>query len=100
MPELVYLLLAVERWPEVGPPNFKRADSESLKSRDNSQLELGTPSGRSGWKKAQVVLLGLRLRPLTAVVRLCCEHCAALEQHSENNSLVTHSFLFQPLNSA
>lgn len=99
MPELVYLL-AVERWPEVGPPNFKRADSESLKSRGNSQLELelGTPSGR--WKKAQVVLLGLRLRPLTAVVRLCCENCAAPEQHSENNSLVSHSFLFQPLNSA
>lgn len=99
MPELVYLL-AVERWPEVGPPNFKRADSESLpvKSRSNSQFELGTPSGR--WKKAQVVLLGLRLRPLTAVVRLCCENCAALEQQSENNSLVSHSFLFQPLNSA
>lgn len=97
MPELVYLL-AVERWPEVGPPNFKRADSESLKTRGNSQLELGTPSGR--WKKAQVVLLGLRLRPLTAVVRLCCENCASLEQHSENNYLVSHSFLFQPLNSA
>lgn len=51
MPEHVYLL-AVERWPEVGPPNFKRADSESLKSQGNSQLELGTPSGR--WKKLKL----------------------------------------------